>query len=476
MWRFFRDFIIYGMASVISKIAAVLLMPVYTNILTREEYGAMAMLVSVKGIIDLVSNLNIHSGIARDYYENSINRKILVSTGFWSILTLSVGIMSIMILTRNFWRMTVLGLNEDYGLSFLLLLLTIPAGSIVSYFSILTRFKKKPILFSIGTITSLIIQLTIAIYTIVILRIGIAGFFLATLISEIYSIIYFGFVNKEYISFNFNWKYLKRALIFSVPLLPAILAGWMDSSLGQILVGKYISLTDLGIYSVALQLASVFTLIGTALNNVWSPFLYEHYSESGFQTEVKRLFLTFICVLCLVSCTFSLLSKEIITLLSNPNYTDAAVYFTMLCLPMSVYLLFPMASSGISLSRDTKYTGISYVVGSILNIILLLITLPVLGVLTLPISLATSRIITYLLMSYITKKKGYLALPNKFLSLLIITVLICFCLVYMHVELTQRILCMLVINAAILCIMNSKLQLVKLIKNLRLKYLKSNKN
>ena len=40
--------------------------------------------------IDLFSNLNIHSGIARDYYEEGINRKKLVSTGIYSILSFSI--------------------------------------------------------------------------------------------------------------------------------------------------------------------------------------------------------------------------------------------------------------------------------------------------------------------------------------------------------------------------------------------------
>ena len=71
MWRFFKDFMTYGVVSILGKLAAVFLMPIYTSILTKEEYGAMALITSCKGIIDLISNLNIHSGIARDYYEES---------------------------------------------------------------------------------------------------------------------------------------------------------------------------------------------------------------------------------------------------------------------------------------------------------------------------------------------------------------------------------------------------------------------
>ena len=40
MWSFIKDFFIYGFASVLGKIAAIFLMPIYTNILTKEEYGA----------------------------------------------------------------------------------------------------------------------------------------------------------------------------------------------------------------------------------------------------------------------------------------------------------------------------------------------------------------------------------------------------------------------------------------------------
>ena len=104
MLRFFRDFFIYGFASILGKLAAVFLMPVYTNVLTREEYGAMALITSIKGIIDLFSNLNIHSGIAREYNETGVNRTKLVSTGFFSILGISLSVMLIMILSQSFWQ------------------------------------------------------------------------------------------------------------------------------------------------------------------------------------------------------------------------------------------------------------------------------------------------------------------------------------------------------------------------------------
>ena len=417
---------IYGLASILGKVAAVLLMPIYTNILTKEEYGAMALIIACKGILDLVSNLNIHSGIARDYHEDGINRNQLVSTGVWSILGVSSIILAFMLLTRKFWLTNVLGLSSIYITSFTLMLFSIPAASLFSYFAILTRFKRNPILYSIGTILQLLIQLSVSITGVVFLRLGILSIFAGTLCGELFGILYYSFINRSDIAFTFNRKYLKRALLFSIPTLPAILAGWIDSSMGQIIIGKYISTADLGVYSIALQLSSVFGFISIGLNNVWLPYLYENYKKEGFIKEINRLYTAIVLILTIIAVSVSLMSKEIVLLLSNSSYINASNYFTLLCIPMCVYLLFPMATSGISISRDTKYISISYVAGSIINIAFLFIMIKIIGIYAVPIALGLSRIVTYSILYYISKSKGIIVLPNGVLVLLITTIIVCF--------------------------------------------------
>ena len=426
MYRFFKDFMIYGLASVIGKIAAVLLIPVYTSILTKEEYGAIALLTSCKGIIDIISNLNIHSGIARDYYEEGIDRKRLVSTGFISILSLAFSILVFLLLTYKFWTGTVLGLNEKYYLAFVVMLCTIPSGSLQSYFAILTRYKKKPILYSIGTLLHLIIQVGISILGIVVLRKGIVSVFIATLAAELFSIFFYAYINREYISCQFDKSYLKKALLFSIPTLPAILAGWIDNSFGQIFIGKYISMENLGVYSLALQLSSVFSLVGIALNNVWSPYVYENYKKESFQLGIKKIFSLFALLLIFISCTLSLFSNEFILLLSNRDYIEASKYVPILCVPMSFYLLFPFASSGISISRDTKYISISYMIGSTLNLIVLFMLIEFLGIYAILLGLVMSRVVTYMMLYNVSEKKIKYQLPNYLLLSLLFVVLLCY--------------------------------------------------
>ena len=96
----------------------------------------MTLILTCSGIIDLVSNLNLHSGITRDYYEDAIDRKRLVSTGFFSILCLSIFILVNLLLTRQFWIERVLSLDAGYNSAVVLMMLSIPAASLQSYLRI----------------------------------------------------------------------------------------------------------------------------------------------------------------------------------------------------------------------------------------------------------------------------------------------------------------------------------------------------
>lgn len=417
--------------------AAVFLIPVYTSILTKEEYGAMAMITACKGIIDLFSNLNIHSGISRDYYELEGDRKRLVSTGLFSILTCAMVVLAIISAFSHYITDNLLEIPNYYN-AFMVMAMSIPAGSTMSYFSILTRYKKKPTLFTIGSIMQLVIQISISIIGVIVLRIGIISIFLGILCGEIFSILYFGYINRRDIGFTFKKQYLCNALKFSIPTLPAILAGWLDSSLGQVLIGKYVSMADLGVYSLALSLSSVFTLLSTAFQNVWSPFLYENYKKPNFNNEARKLFATFCLALILITIIISAFAPELITLLSNKGYLDAAIYFPLLCIPMSVYLLFPFVSSGVSITRDTKYIGISYVGGSLLNVFLMFLLLKHLSILAVPIALCASRIFTFSFLYIVSNKKIEIKLPMDLIGVLVFVSVFIFLLNYFKSGLLVR--------------------------------------
>jgi O-antigen/teichoic acid export membrane protein len=474
MWRFVKDFLIYGIAPILGKIAGIFLIPIYTSILTTEEYGAMALITSCKGVLDLISNLNIHSGIARDYYDVSNgNRKTLVSTGLFSIIGISVFVCLAAVSSRTFWCETVLGMESDYLLAFTLMLFSVPTGSLSSYLSIMTRYQKKPVLYTIASFIQLVTQISLSIYLVVFARVGVVGVFVGVLVGEVVTISYLLYINRGLIGLKFDIKYLKRALTFALPTLPAILAGWMDSSLGQIIVGRTISKADLGVYSIALSLTSVFVLVSTTFQNVWGPYLYENYKNESFNRDLKRLFSVFVTVLLFISVSLSLFSKEIILLLTNPDYLKATKYTTLLCVPLSIYLLFPIATSGISISRDTKYIGISYIMGSVLNVFVLFCTIGHLGVVAVPLCLGLSRIVTYSTLYKISVKKINYRVPNWLLVVFVLIIGLCYLIQICDLKVYYRIAIAIVAYGLMFLYLNTVVNFRQLAAKMKVKF---NKN
>lgn len=429
MFKFLKQFFIYGFASVLGKIAAVFLLPLYTNVLSQNEFGALAMITAVKGVIDLFSNLNIHSGVARDYYEKSIDRTKIISTGFFSIIFFSVLFMLIMLYSRSYWINNVLNVG-DYERAFVFMLFTMPAGSLLIYFTVLTRYKQKAVLYSVGNLIQLFIQISLTIYFILVIRTGIVGVFYGILAGEFVGIIYYYFLNRENIKFTFHKNLLIRVLKYSIPTLPAIAAIWADSNVGQLLIGKYISLADAGIYSIALRIASVYLLIRQAFGNVWLPFVYENMHKENFERDVMRIFNASTVALLIISLNLSVFSESIILLLSTPDYIDASKVLIILTIPMSLSILNQFAAIGPNISRKTIYISYANIAGTAVNLLGLFLFLPRFGVLIVPVFLLISRLIVFILTAYYTKKEIGLIYP--WLNVLILVIAILGILVFMQ--------------------------------------------
>lgn len=81
-------------------------------------------------------------------------------------------------------------------------------------------------------------------------------------------------------------EYLKDALKFGVPLIPHTLGGLMIASMDRIMVTNMLDVSQTGIYTVALQIGMMLSLLTGAFNRAYAPWLFEHLKN---QTDVERI-------------------------------------------------------------------------------------------------------------------------------------------------------------------------------------------
>ncbi len=89
---------------------------------------------------------------------------------------------------------------------------------------------------------------------------------------------------------------------------------------------------------------------------------------------------------------------------------------------MSFNILILYVNIGAGISRKTKYISNANILGSGINLFLLVIFLPKLGVITVPVALAISKILSYIISSYYTKKEISMKFPKKNVIMLVLSV------------------------------------------------------
>ena len=82
--KLFNDSAIYTIPILVSKGIGVLIIPIYTRILSKSEYGNLDLLLVIANLVNLVVAFEISQGVARFYSaeSNINNRKLIVSTAF----------------------------------------------------------------------------------------------------------------------------------------------------------------------------------------------------------------------------------------------------------------------------------------------------------------------------------------------------------------------------------------------------------
>ena len=63
--------LIYGLGPFVPKIIALLMLPIFTKVLTTEDYGIQSLMNSSLGLISVLSMLGLQLPMANAYFQHS---------------------------------------------------------------------------------------------------------------------------------------------------------------------------------------------------------------------------------------------------------------------------------------------------------------------------------------------------------------------------------------------------------------------
>lgn len=439
----------FTIALLLQKGMNIILTPVFTRIMSKDDYGTFSLYNTWYNIFLIVCTFNLFGSIFNTILNKYQDRQDEVSTSVvgFNIVTTSV-VFLIYLLYHSLFG-DIQGLNFNLGVLIFVQIVSITPMSIWlakgkyqnKYFVPSIIIIAQSILSTIFTITSVLLMKD-KVYARIISNIVIMALFsLIALIALLKK-------NKKI----FNFKYWKYFFILGLPLVFHYLSQDIMSQSDQLIIDMYYTKDAVASYSLAHSLVWVCTIIITAINTAFTPWLYKKMNSKSYD-KINDISNIINIIICFVVICISLLSKEIILIFGGSDYLDGAQIVPILAPSLLMISSYDLFSSVEFYYSKTIQTSIITFVCAAINLLLNFIMIPKFGIIGASLSTIFSYFLMalahYFVMKYYMKKNSLPELfgSKKILFRSILVSLISICFIFLMPYIWIRIVLLLIIIA-----------------------------
>ena len=389
-----QNTMLFAISSFGTKILSFLLIPLYTNILSTNEYGIADILSTTTTLLIIVFTINIADGIVVFGLDKKNNPKEILSCGlrifFCGWMMLLCGLVVLNLMNRLNWPF--------YYFVFIFVYFGVSA-----FYQIMCNYLRAIDCVREVAMAGLISSATYIIANIVfllIVRIGLYGYLIATIVGPAIGGVYT--IVKSRISVKiFYYKCnegTKRELIkYCFPLIFNGIALWINSCLDRYFVIGMCGTAQNGIYSVANKIPIILSMFYTVFSQAWTLSAIKEFDsqdKDGFFADTYEAYNTFMILVCSGLILFNI---PIAKLIYARDFFVAWEYSSVLLLATLFNSLTAFVGSIYSAIKKSNIlaitTGISAVVNTMLNVLLI----PIFGVQGAAIATAVAMIAVWLI-------------------------------------------------------------------------------
>src|ERR671922_2604260 len=93
----FRHSAIYGLGSIVARVLAVLLLPLYTRYLSPGDYGLIETLVALSAVLTALVAQAMKSAFFRFYFDSAADdrRRRVILTAFWYVMAAATAVLAL---------------------------------------------------------------------------------------------------------------------------------------------------------------------------------------------------------------------------------------------------------------------------------------------------------------------------------------------------------------------------------------------
>ncbi len=372
--------IYYTIGKMLPMLVSFLMVPIYTQYLLPSEYGIVNNMAALQYVFGIVFSMGVEYSLFRLYYDykDEKSKREFLGSAFWIIMIFSIISISLLYSLSNSVE------NIYSSISFYpfysIMIITTFVGMFQTVSRIIFIITEQGKTYLIVGVVQLVISLLLNVYFIIVLQQKAIGVLKALMYTNILMLPPYLYYQFKHSKLYFNTAMLKSILKYSLPLLPASLAGWILNSSDRIFIDRYFDLTEVGLYSLGYKIAYIFVLLTTSIRLAYNPIYYK-IANSEYITNAKNKLSNYNHYYYLFSISFAFLtiffSKEFIGVFLNEKYFEAWKILTLIVFASLILESSSIFRMAIYQSKKTYYVTLTVIGVAVLNLLLNWLLIPI---------------------------------------------------------------------------------------------------
>ena len=373
-----RHTLVYGAGIVASKLVSFIMLPVYTHYLTTADYGVLELLGTTIDVIGMIGGIGLAAGVFKHYAEadSDDKRQKLMSTvtlgsGALSLLIALIGIAASPMLTRMLFGPDM---TPDYFRMFFLIYFFQNLSNLgLAY----VQVEEKSGMFVALNVLKLILQLSLTIYFVVVLKWSIRGVLVASVISSgLFGLGMAAYTLKR-VGVHFANDVFRRLSRFGAPVAAWTIGSFILTFSDRYFLNHYSGPGEVGIYSLAYKFSFLLSTFAVApFSQIWEPRRFAIAKEPNAGIVYRQMFNYMNVALFFGSIGIVLFIRDTLTVVVDPAFVSAYRIVPLLLVTTILQQWTGYCNFGLFLRNATHLYAWSALIGVVTALVLNTLLIP----------------------------------------------------------------------------------------------------
>ncbi|MBR2388312.1 MAG: oligosaccharide flippase family protein [Clostridia bacterium] len=415
--RLISNTLVFAVGKFASKLMVLLLMPLYTSILSTEEYGVADLITQTANLLIPIFCVGLCEAIFRFAIDSGDKKKVF-STALCVIFAGSVllGVASPIL--------SLIGLFDGYVW---LICVFVICSNLHSACAQYLRAIGKVGVFATQGIINTALTIIYNVTFLVAFDMGVTGYVLSTVAADLtvtLGLFVFCKLYRDFSFKNYDKKTLRDMLKFSIPYIPTTLLWLITSVSDRFIVTYYCGEAANGLYSASYKIPTLITIVYGIFIEAWQISAVRDGGESIEEKEkfFGRVYRDYLAIL-VAGASFIILGSQVFTnILLADSYFESWRFVPILTVATMFSAFSSFLGSVYFLEKKSVYSMLTALTGALVNIVLNFVMIPKHGAMGAAVATLISYVTVYAVRVIDTRK--YVKFNTHNIKLVINTVLL----------------------------------------------------